>query len=134
MSEQIEVRIPTSQLQKLLEAQPDILLKLESMACEKIAEELRRKAEKIGMRGVEDRVKATVDRVIHTVGLATVREEVSACINREQIRTAVREDALNYIKPMLSTMLMEFRAQLVDDVRALARAEFVKVLESVKAL
>ena len=45
----IEISVPTSALAKLLADNPEITLHLQSMACEKIAEEIHKKALKINM-------------------------------------------------------------------------------------
>lgn len=63
-SNKLEVLIRTDSLKKILNEEPEVRLKLQSMACEKIAEELKRKVSQMSLEQLQGKLQATVDAAV----------------------------------------------------------------------
>lgn len=105
MSEPIQLRIPTNSLMKLLEGNPEIIAKLESMASEKIAEEIMRKATSSDLKKLTD---ATVSNAMDEVRRA-MRNGASW---PTEVRDAVKKMVMEHLKDQRVTMITEFRDEL----------------------
>lgn len=60
----IQLSITTDSLKKILDEQPEVQLKLQSMAIEKIAEELKRKAQNMSIAQFESQIQSTISKAI----------------------------------------------------------------------
>lgn len=163
MTDQIQIRVSTSALRRLLEETPDLLLKVESMACEKIAEELNREIDKFQhtrkasvVSELEKEIKAKINydlsskyRLPNEV-MATIREVVGT-VAKETLKkerdTALREiteEARKKIGPLVTEAQTQLynelnkeydrqRREQQNAIRQMAREEFLSVLREAKA-
>lgn len=106
MSEPIQVRVPTDSLRKILQENPPVMLKLESMACEKIAEEIMRKATASDLKKLtEDTVRNATD------GVTRAMKDSSKW--PEPLKKAVMDTVLSALKEQRVNMIKEFQAELM---------------------
>lgn len=147
----IHIRIPTASLRQLLESEPDIKAQLESMACEKIAEEITRKVVSGRFEQALDAKLADVAKAVTDQYSARYRfpQEAKNEITRatsaalkesgEQIKRELRHEATvltNDIKIKLDNHIAEqhaqWQAKIQASIRQIARAEFISVMQDVK--
>lgn len=113
----IKVSVSTSQLKALLEADPKVYAQLESMACEKIGEEITRKLVRDSSsihKAIEAKLKAEMQRYAYASSLpAAAKEAIAVAVN-------------NVVRDTLASSVATFKADLSKIVLAegqrLARA------------
>jgi ElaB/YqjD/DUF883 family membrane-anchored ribosome-binding protein len=148
----IELRIPTSQLKSLLEGQPEIALKLESMACEKIAEEILRKVERASFaEGVTNQVRSLVSAALSeaqknlasTYRFPTEAKKAVQELAEDYVRAYFREEKKKYderlnaelatkVQTLMDQAYASMQRGLERDVRDIAKKEFIAVLETAR--
>lgn len=158
-TQDVTLVIPTDSLKKLLDDQPDISLKLQSMACEKIAEELNRKIRNqftqvqidTIVRDVLARAKQALStqwsfpkeavRVIEELAETAVREEIDRELSKRMTIAVSR--AQKELDDMLARKLEQFEKNAAKHKRELAtwfeaeanrtaRQSFLDVLKEAK--
>ncbi len=152
----IELRVPTPALRRFLEDTPDLILKLESMTTEKIAEEIFRKVIKTDTKSAEremiNRIIAEAEKTLTatwrfpTQAKNIIAELVEAELKRQQIGTlkqakvdivnAVQDTAKSLQTNLLNALNTEFekrRVTLAAEIKKQAREEFLSVLAEARA-
>jgi hypothetical protein len=158
VNDPIELRVSTASLRKLLDGNPEVRLKLDAMACEKIAEELKRKVD-AGLADLEQQATRIVNAAFQkadTAMQASIRSkwefpEATKVIIRDVAKGAVDEVMAQTIRAckvmldnrgsdidkLLAAKFAAAEARYVDRLPALirnaARAEFMSVIAEVKS-
>ena len=156
MDNKMELLIRTESLRRILEEEPEVKLKLQTMAIEKIAEELLRKAKNISLTKYETEVQSTVNRAIQEANknLTTkykfpaeakavidelARESVLKHWKAEATRWEVSISEFFTAKQVESDKLTEQKVlETIEKMRPViaqqARTEFISVLEAAKGI
>jgi hypothetical protein len=151
----IDLRIPTAALRTILDENPEVRLKLDAMACEKIAEELTRKAKSVTIVNFEKTLENAVARaessfnslVVKKYSFPPAAREVITAICKEELEKQTllaRESLIRKANELVAIMKESLDKYLVTKVsqevakfpaliKIHARAEFVEVLESVRS-
>jgi hypothetical protein len=152
----IELLIRTDSLRKLLEEEPEAKIRLQNMAIEKIAEELKRKTGDIALRQFEVEISNTAQKTIASFNkeisskykfppeAKAVIEELAKQIVQDCFKAELRrwETNINQFfsdKQKKLDELVEQRVLLAIDkmrpvIKQQAREEFISVLESAKSI
>lgn len=156
MNSPIAVNVPTKALKSLLSEHPEIEIKLQSMACEKIAEEIVRKTKSMDKASLETRAESILSGVIakfnrnHTFPTAA-KEQIGiiACDRVEFHASRIARDNSVRVDKQTSEKMAEFHNvlqlaineefktthnKLREEIRKIAREEFLSVLKEVKEL
>lgn len=156
MTERIAVQVPTKTLRKLLDENPEVVAELQSLACEKIAEELYRKARNTSQVSIERSAKDAIARAFSEYNRTyrlppkvaeMVRDEVGREIEtrleserrsaRFTFDSTIREktqDAVKVLQDAVDGMYAKHRDQMQAEIRKIAREEFLSVISEVKGL
>lgn len=121
----MELRIPTDSLRALLDDKPELRAKLESMACEKIAEEIMRKA---SSKDVERLMADTLKNVTREASNA-MRDPAKW---PEDLKRAVMQVVLSHLKDQRVAMIDGFRDELTkmfEEAQLHATASLKKQIE-----
>lgn len=144
----VAINVSTDILRKIIEEQPEISLKLATMAHEKIAEEIIRKVKNTSLDEIQDRVNSNVSRAISTATDIYKNQWKFP----EEAKTEVRKLAESYVHSYGVNHQNEIRARLDKEIaarieaaaeslrtrmeasiRSIAREEFIKVMQEVKS-
>lgn len=156
----VSLRIPTSSLRALLDDKPDLLLQIESMACEKIAEEITRKTIQRDIGKMNQALQEAVRKELMkgwsggTIDLSTKAKELVAFeVNRavEKVIEATASDMVERLEKSVGSRmearllkkqegwladiketLDERDAKLKEEVKTLAKTEFLGVMTDVR--
>lgn len=112
MRDELTIRVPTSQLRKLLEDQPEIALKLESFAVEKIGEEILAKIMKRGPsleQEVAERAEAVIKRQLAEIG------------NRYRMPKEVRDAIADGVKSSVEYEIRTRFGKAEDEIKRLVK-------------
>jgi len=138
----ISVRVPTASLQALLAEHPEIELRLESMACEKIAEEMMRKTNaqlasgELGKRAkkmVEDAVNDTFSKLkskwnFPTEGKAVITELVTDQLTKQV--TQIRSDMIKGVSDELKRQTAKIISDAQTELYQALNDEFAKAKDA----
>lgn len=159
MSEKIQLRLPTGALKSILGENPEALIELEKRACEKVAEELRRKVSASLKEMTDQKVKEWVGRALSRAGQqfqskysfplearSVIRDEIEELLGVETKRqTKVVEAALakavekqmdsagHNLTIAVSKLMNDASDKLEADTKKWAREAFFEVLAEAKA-
>lgn len=158
----LKIMVPTIALARLLESDPQIELELKSMACEKIAQEMARKVVDRDLQGISTAIRAAVmkELEIQTKGISDkstlvqkqvdlVRQSVERIIDEvlasrsEALVERLAKQASAAIEKKFEALhsgwrddlvkMMDARdAELLSNVKTLARSEFLDVVSGVR--
>jgi len=105
----LQLRVPTESLRKLLQEEPTIWLKLESMATEKIAEEITRKAQSITS---PEKMNRLVSEIVDQVRREATSQLGSKIKFPEALSKVVVEIASDALKAQRLNLINEFRDEV----------------------
>jgi hypothetical protein len=161
MNNQVVVQVPTSALRKLLDDDPGVVIRLQAMACEKIAEELSRKV----LQRNEKELVAMVTKLLPTEwGTGKLTAKAQKIIDdqvKDALRVQIREQIDGITKMVVDGTIerlvfqlsghvtrhtkaldawaakqkqdhLDYVHELRGVVKQLARDEFLAVLKEVK--
>jgi ATP-dependent Lon protease len=150
----IEVLVRTESLKKILDEEPEVKLKLQSMAVEKIAEELLRKAKHTSITQFQTQMENTINKAMAEVNRNLVLKyrfpEEAKAIIREFAKESVEaywKAELNRFEKVASDFftakqaesdkqteikVLETIEKMRPIIRAQAREEFISVLEAAR--
>lgn len=149
MSGKIQLSLPTEFLRSLIESNPETVLTLESLAAEKIGEEIMRKVKNLELETIQNRVNQMVSTAIQRaestfkdkytfpkeasveIGRA-VRETMDSYFRQKQLELSVAVDKT------ISQRSDEAKERIINNIVPIikehARREFVAVLSEVRSL
>ena len=155
MSEPVQIQVSTGALKRILEDDPAILLKLQSMACEKIGEEIVRKVkDRTNSDEIDRLVNKVMDtaqadlssryrfppaakRIVEEIARAEVSREFAATQGRmlSETKTAMAAVTSGFegrLTAIFEKRRGDFDAWAEKEVRRMAREEFIKTLTAVR--
>ena len=154
LAPKVEVLIRTDSLRRILEEEPEVKLKLQNMAIEKIAEELKRKAQNISLAQFELEMQSTIKKSIAEFNKSITSTYKFPPEAKAIIETIVKETVQAYFKAevtrweksvneffaakqaesdrLTQAKVMETIEMMRPAIRQQAREEFVATLEAVK--
>ena len=152
----VEVLIRTDSLRRILEEEPEVKLKLQNMAIEKIAEELKRKAQNISLAQFELEMQSTIKKSIaefnksitSTYKFPPEAKAVIETIAKEAVQVYFRAEITRWEKSVneffvkkqeesdrrTEAMVFEAIEKMRPAIRQQAREEFVEVLQQVQGM
>lgn len=118
------VRIPTDSLIKLLLDSPETKLELESMACEKVAQELARKLLNGQLSDFEKKVTEEVAKLLKTssANLSTARVSLGARAQQlveDEVRLLARRYVTDHAEDLQQAAVATLEASMVKSVQAI---------------
>lgn len=144
----VSITVSTDVLRKIIDDQPEVSLKLASFAHEKIAEEILRKVKNTSLEDIQDRVNSNVSRAISSATDVyknqwtfpeAAKKEVQKMAesyvhtygqrHREEIRAQIERELAVRIEAAAESL----RTRMEASIRSIAREEFIKVMQEVKA-
>jgi hypothetical protein len=150
----VEVLIRTDSLRRILDEEPEVRLKLQNMAIEKIAEELKRKAQNISLLQFESEMQSTIRKSIDSYNKSITSTYKFPPEAKAIIETLVKEAVQTYFAAeirrweasvneffankqsasdrLTQAKVMETIEMMRPAIRQQAREEFVATLEAVK--
>jgi hypothetical protein len=156
LTPKVEILIRTDSLRKILNEEPEVSLKLQNMAIEKIAEELKRKAVNISLAKFESEMQATISKAIAECNRnlsskykfppeakAVVEEIAKAAVTTyfkaEITRWEVSVNEFFAAKQAESDKLTEQKVietmeKMRPAIKQQAREEFISVLEAARSM
>jgi hypothetical protein len=137
MNTPVEVLIRTDSLRKILEDDPQVKLKLQSMAIEKIAEELKRKAQNISLVQFESEMQATIRKCIADFNKSITSaykfpSEAKAIIEgiaKEAVQTYFKAEIIRWEKAV-----NEFFAKKQEESDRLTEAKVFETIEKMRPM
>lgn len=152
----LELRVPTASLKTILEQNPDVLLKLESIACEKIAEEIVRKSRTQAVHAYEAKLQEVAMKVtrefsanyskkhnfpeearstVEAIAMDKVKAyfEIEGRVLSARLKKLVEEQHAGLAIAIQNTIDAKVQVAFTD-IKRQARAEFIEVLQAAKAV
>jgi len=125
MNTPIELLVSTDTLSKILEDDPEVKLKLQHMAIEKIAEELKRKAQNISLAQFELEMQSTIKKAIAEFNKSITSTYKFPPEAKAIIETLVKEAVQTYFKAEIARW-----EKSVNDFFAAKQAESDRLTEA----
>jgi hypothetical protein len=154
MSTQVELLVRTDALRKILEEEPEVKLKLQNMAIEKIAEELKRKAQTISLAQFELEMQSTIRKSIaefnksitSTYKFPPEAKAIIESLVKEAVQTYFKAEVTRWEKAvneffaakqaesdrLTEAKVFEAIEKMRPAIKQQAREEFIATLEAVK--
>jgi hypothetical protein len=141
----IKVSVPSEGLMTLLGDNPEIMVEIHRLAAEKMAEHVVRKVKAIEVAKIQSELDSAVTSTINLYKRSyTFPLEAQSFISKTILETLDREfarkkddlvRALNQRADIIEAQLMvNVEAKLAPKIAAIARAEFIKVMQEVRSI
>jgi len=150
----VELLVRTATLRKILDEEPEVRIKLQTMAIEKIAEELKRKAQKISLDKFESEMQATINKSIaefnksitSTYKFPPEAKAIIESLVKDAVQTYFKAEVTRWEKSvndffaakqaesdrLTQAKVMETIEMMRPAIKQQAREEFVATLEAAK--
>lgn len=133
----IELLIRTDALRKILNDDPDTRLKLQSMACEKIAEELKRKASNMAISQFEPQIQSITNKAIADCNMTLASKYKFPAEAKAIIEELAKENVQTYFKAEIKrweATINEFFAAKQAEANAQTEAKVMETIEKMRPL